>query len=87
MISGKVTLVSDSYLVIENKNWGQIVHVLDPKEFKLGQKIYLYICEYKNKKYGFKTMRQNKLFNIFLYEKKIVIDIVLTLVKYDFFKS
>ena len=87
MIKGQITLISNSYLVVENKNWGQIVYVLNPEQFAFGQKIVLYICQYQNKKYGFKTLRQKKLFNMFLYEKQIAIDIALTLVKYDFLKS
>lgn len=65
-IRGIITDINSSYVVIENNNIGYIIHTPSPFDFKVDEKLVVYIYTHIREDvfdlYGFKTKEERNLF-------------------------
>lgn len=65
-IVGEVVEISSNYVVIDNHGIGYLIYVSNPYEFKMGEKVKVYLYQHVKEDglllYGFKTLEAKELF-------------------------
>lgn len=82
---GKVVSIGKTYIILESRYSGEIVHVIDPKLFALNKVQKIYIYTYKNDYftalYGFSTFKERSLFENLINVNNIGPKIAINLLK------